>query len=272
LPDAVVHAHAGHAHAPAQVHAHHPAQQHHFESLAQQKEASTLGMWTFLLTEILFFGGLFMAYMLYRIWYHDAFVAASTSITLFWGALNTVVLIGSSLTMALAVRAAQTSQRKALIGWLIATMVLGAVFLGVKVIEYADKFEHHHVPGPDFVWDSHAAEGATGAGGVYEAGGAGAAAGQHGGGTTHAATAAQRDPALQQHTQIFFSLYFTMTGLHALHMIVGIGLMSVITLMAWQGRFDAAYYTPVEMSGLYWHFVDIVWIYLFPLLYLIDRS
>ena len=252
MPDALVHAHEGPAH--AQVHAHHPAQQHHFESLAQQKEASTLGMWTFLLTEILFFGGLFMAYMLYRIWYHDAFVAASTSITLFWGALNTVVLIGSSLTMALAVRAAQTSQQKALIGWLIATMFLGAVFLGVKVIEYADKFEHHHVPGPDFIWDSHA-EGAGGAAG-----------------TTHAATAAQRDPALQQHTQIFFSLYFTMTGLHALHMIVGIGLMSVITLMAWQGRFDAAYYTPVEMSGLYWHFVDIVWIYLFPLLYLIDRS
>jgi cytochrome c oxidase subunit III len=125
--------------------------------MPQQKEAAVLGMWTFLLTEILFFGGLFMAYMLYRIWYHDAFVAASSSITLFWGALNTVVLIGSSLTMALGVRAAQTNQRKATVGWLIATMILGAVFLGVKVIEYADKFEHHHVPGPHFVWDAHAA-------------------------------------------------------------------------------------------------------------------
>ncbi len=278
MSDAVVHAHGGRTHAHADVHAHHPAQQHHFESLQQQKEASVLGMWTFLLTEILFFGGLFMAYMLYRLWYHDAFVAASSSIVLFWGAFNTVVLIASSLTMALAVRAAQLSQRRRLLMWLGATMFLGAVFLGVKVIEYADKFEHHHVPGPDFVWDSHAAEGTAVAGGdegvegVHEAGGAGAAAGEHGGRTTHAATAAQRDPALQQHTQIFFSLYFTMTGLHALHMIVGIAVMSVIAFMAWQGRFDATYYTPVEMSGLYWHFVDIVWIYLFPLLYLIDRS
>jgi cytochrome c oxidase subunit 3 len=262
LSDAVIHADArGHAHADAHAE-HHPALQHHFESMPQQKEAAVLGMWTFLLTEILFFGGLFMAYMLYRIWYHDAFVAASSSITLFWGALNTVVLIGSSLTMALAVRSAQTNQRKATVAWLIATMVLGAVFLGVKVIEYADKFEHHHVPGPNFVWESHEAPAATGAG-EHAAPAAD---------TSHAATAATRDPALQYHTQIFFSLYFTMTGLHALHMIIGIGLMSVITWMAWKGRFDEHYYTPVEMSGLYWHFVDIVWIYLFPLLYLIDRS
>jgi cytochrome c oxidase subunit 3 len=268
LSDAVVAADArGHGHA-----AHHPALQHHFESMSQQKEAAVLGMWTFLITEILFFGGLFMAYMLYRIWYHDAFVAASSSITLFWGALNTVVLIGSSLTMALAVRAAQTSQRKATVVWLILTMILGAVFLGVKVIEYADKFEHHHVPGPDFVWESHPA-GAEG--GVVGAGGGPAGGAEHATAAappTHAAAAASRDPALQEHTQIFFSLYFTMTGLHALHMIIGIALMMVITWMAWQGKFSAQYYTPVEMSGLYWHFVDIVWIYLFPLLYLIDRS
>jgi cytochrome c oxidase subunit III len=269
LSDAVVHADAhGHAHA-----AHHPALQHHFDSMPQQKEAAVLGMWTFLLTEILFFGGLFMAYMLYRIWYHDAFVAASSSIALFWGALNTVVLIGSSLTMAMAVRSAQTSQRKATVVWLVLTMILGAVFLGVKVIEYADKFEHHHVPGPNFVWEEHPA-GAEG--GVVEGAAAQAAGGaEHGtvaAPATHAAAAASRDPALQQHTQIFFSLYFTMTGLHALHMIIGIALLAVITWMAWQGRFDAQYYTPVEMSGLYWHFVDIVWIYLFPLLYLIDRS
>ena len=220
--------------------------------MSQQKEAAVLGMWAFLLTEILFFGGLFMAYMLYRTWYHAAFVAASTSIVLFWGALNTVVLIGSSLTMALAVRAAQTNKRQATVNWLIATMVLGMVFLGVKVIEYADKFEHHHVPGPNFVW--------------AEPGHAPAADG----------TTAPVSPAdaanLQEHTQIFFSLYFTMTGLHALHMIVGVVLMGVITWMAWKGRFDERWYTPVEMSGLYWHFVDIVWIYLFPLLYLVDRS
>jgi cytochrome c oxidase subunit 3 len=246
LSDAVVHADPhGHGHA-----AHHPAQQHHFETMPQQKEAAVLGMWTFLLTEILFFGGLFMAYMLYRIWYHDAFVQASKTLDLRWGGLNTVVLIASSLTMAMAVRSAQVNHRKALVNWLIATMILGAVFLGVKVIEYSDKFEHHHVPGPHFVWaePGHAAA---------------AEEGVHG---------RPADPALQQHTQIYFSLYFTMTGLHALHMIIGIGLMCVITWMAWVGKFDSEYYTPVEMSGLYWHFVDIVWIYLFPLLYLIDRS
>jgi cytochrome c oxidase subunit III len=235
--------------------AHHPALQHQFETMGQQKEAAVLGMWAFLLTEILFFGGLFMAYMLYRTWYHEAFVAASTSITLFWGALNTVVLIGSSLTMALAVRAAQTNKRQATVGWLILTMVLGLVFLGVKVIEYADKFEHHHVPGPNYVWAEPGHEPVTA--GSAEPG-------------SHAASPDEAN--FQLHTQIFFSLYFTMTGLHALHMIIGVGLMIVITWMAWKGKFSSEYYTPVEMSGLYWHFVDIVWIYLFPLLYLIDRS
>lgn len=223
--------------------------------MAQQRESAVLGMWAFLLTEILFFGGLFMAYMLYRTWYHDAFVLASTSITIFWGLLNTVVLIGSSLTMALAVRAAQTNQRKASVNWLILTMVLGAVFLGVKVIEYADKFEHHHVPGPHYVFMEEGHEP------TFELG-------------PHGKEILERNApdAINRTTQIFFSLYFTMTGLHALHMIIGIGLMTVITWMSWKGKFSSEYYTPVEMSGLYWHFVDIVWIFLFPLLYLIDRS
>ncbi|MGH9175507.1 MAG: cytochrome c oxidase subunit 3 family protein, partial [Vicinamibacterales bacterium] len=208
MSDAVAHVGVhGHAHAADQ----HPALQHQFDSMSQQKEAAVLGMWAFLLTEILFFGGLFLAYMLYRIWYHDAFVAASTSIVLFWGALNTVVLIGSSLTMALAVRCAQTNNRRWTVNWLILTMVLGCVFLGVKVIEYADKFEHHHVPGPNFVWAEPGHEPASGA---------------EGGG--HAVSAAEA-AHLQNYTQIFFSLYFTMTGLHALHMIIGVGLMSVIT-------------------------------------------
>jgi cytochrome c oxidase subunit 3 len=220
------------AHAEAHGHAvHHPALQHHFETMQQQKEASTLGMWVFLLTEVLFFGGLFMAYLLYRTWYFEAFAEASRTISITPGAINTAVLIGSSLTMALGVRAAQTSQRSATVKWLLATIFLGCVFLGVKVYEYADKFEHHHVPGANFISESP--------------------------------WAAQE--------QIFFSLYFTMTGLHALHMIVGVGIMSVITWMAAKGRFDANYYTPVEMAGLYWHFVDLVWIYLFPLLYLVER-
>ena len=211
-------------------------------------------MWAFLLTEILFFGGLFLAYMVYRTWYHEAFVAASTSITLMWGLINTIVLIGSSLTMALGVRSAQLSHRRATVNWLLATMVLGTVFLGIKVIEYADKFEHHHVPGANFVWAEPGHEPAIGTDG------------------DHATPVPPAAANLQLHTQIFFSLYFTMTGLHALHMIIGVGLLSVITRMAWLGRFSSEYYTPVEMSGLYWHFVDIVWIFLFPLLYLVDRS
>jgi cytochrome c oxidase subunit III len=258
VSDAVVHADAhGHAHV-----AHHRALQHQFDTMGQQKEAAVIGMWVFLLTEILFFGGLFMAYMVYRIWYFDAFAEASRSLDLFWGGLNTGVLIGSSLTMAMAVRSAQTNQRRATVNWLILTMLLGCVFLAVKVIEYSDKFEHHHVPGPNFVWASeHLAPATNGQHGAAEAPAAAPA--------RHALTMSPED--LQRTTQIYFSLYFTMTGLHALHMIVGVGLMMVITWMAWKGKFDAEYYTPVEMSGLYWHFVDIVWIFLFPLLYLVER-
>jgi cytochrome c oxidase subunit 3 len=256
VSDAVAHA-DHHAAAPA----HHPAQQHHFDTMSQQKEAAVLGMWVFLLTEILFFGGLFVAYMIYRVWYFDAFAEASRSLSLFWGGLNTAVLIGSSLTMAMAVRGAQTNKRKATVTWLILTMILGTVFLGVKVIEYADKFEHHHVPGPNFVWASEHA--APAEGGAEHAAPATAV-------SEHRQLSLSPDQ-LQGTTQLYFSLYFTMTGLHALHMIIGIGLMSVITWMAWKGRFDAEYYTPVEMSGLYWHFVDIVWIFLFPLLYLVER-
>ena len=266
MSEAVAH---GHVHAEAHGQAvHHPRLQHHFETMAQQKEAATLGMWVFLLTEVLFFGGLFFAYFIYRIWYFDAFAEASRTLAIGWGALNTAVLILSSLTMALAVRAAQTNEQKAIVRWLILTMILGAVFLGVKVIEYADKFEHRHVPGPNFVWESeHAASGGT------------AAADEHGGAEAAAAVAAGTGhrPAghggldLQRLTQIYFSLYFTMTGLHALHMIVGIGIMLVITRMAAKGTFSESYYTPVEIAGLYWHFVDLVWIFLFPLLYLVER-
>jgi cytochrome c oxidase subunit 3 len=211
-------------------HAHHPKLQHHFDDMAQQTEASTLGMWVFLVTEIMFFGGLFLAYLVYRHAEPMGFQEASNHLNVIWGAVNTVVLIVSSLTMALAVRAAQTSAPpKVQVGWIVATMILGASFLGVKVIEYADKFEHHLVPGPNFVWE-----------GKYPAG-----------------------------AEMFYSLYFCMTGLHALHMIIGLGIMTVIAIMAWRGTFDEEYFTPVEVSGLYWHFVDIVWIFLFPLLYLI---
>jgi cytochrome c oxidase subunit 3 len=219
--------------APAAEHpATHPWLQHHFDTMEQQAEASTLGMWVFLVTEILFFGGLFMAYLVYRWQSPMGFQEASHHLAISWGTINTGLLIISSLTMALAVRAAQTSQSaKTQVGWLIATIVLGAGFLGIKVIEYTDKFTHHLVPGPNFRWE-----------GLYP------------------------KPAEQ-----FYSLYFAMTGLHALHMIIGIGIMAVITYLAWKNTFDEEYYTPVEVAGLYWHFVDIVWIFLFPLLYLIGR-
>ena len=255
MSDAV--AHADHH---AAAHAHHPAQQHHFDTMPQQKEAAVLGMWVFLLTEILFFGGLFVAYMVYRIWYFEAFAEASRRLSLFWGGLNTAVLIGSSLTMALAVRAAQTNNRKWTVNWLVLTMILGCVFLGVKVIEYRDKFANYEVPGATYNWQYHEQHQAAASAEAPAA----AEGGEH-------RQLHMTPDQLQRTTQIYFSLYFTMTGLHALHMIVGVGLMAVITFMAWKGKFDAEYYTPVEMSGLYWHFVDIVWIFLFPLLYLVER-
>jgi cytochrome c oxidase subunit III len=208
----------------------HPALRDHFDDMGQQAEASTLGMWVFLSTEVLFFGGLFMAYILYRWLYGASFSAASQELNVPLGAANTAVLIGSSLTMALAVRAAQTSQRKATVFFLAATLVLGSIFLGVKVVEYSDKFSHHLVPGAHFQF---------------------------------------HDAALKNGAEIYFSLYFAMTGLHATHMILGAGVLLPIMFAAWRGRYDANYNTPVELFGLYWHFVDIVWIFLFPLLYLI---
>jgi cytochrome c oxidase subunit 3 len=216
---------------PEMVHAHHPALAHHFDSLDQQKEASTLGMWVFLVTEVLFFGGLFVAYCVYRNWYPDAFAAASHELDVTLGTINTAVLITSSLTMALGVRAAQLGQRRLLMIFLVATMILGAAFLGIKGVEYYHKFAEHHVPGPAFQFEK-----------------------EH-----------------FRHAQIFFSLYFVMTGLHALHMIIGIGIMLVMLWWARRGTITAEYYAPIEISGLYWHFVDIVWIFLFPLLYLIGR-
>jgi cytochrome c oxidase subunit 3 len=211
--------------------AHHPALAHQFENLEQQTEAATLGMWVFLVTEVLFFGGLFLTYAVYRALYPAAFAAASHELDVLLGGINTAVLITSSLTMALAVRAAQLDQRRLLMMFLVLTMVLGTVFLGIKAFEYYHKFTEHHVPGAAFQFEQE-----------------------------HA-----------RHAQIFFSLYFIMTGLHAIHMIIGIGVLLVMLFWAWRGTITAEYAGPIEISGLYWHFVDIVWIFLFPLLYLIGR-
>jgi cytochrome c oxidase subunit 3 len=203
-----------------------------FDTEAQQKDASTLGMWIFLITEVMFFGGMFTAYTVYRRAYSDAFAVASSSLNVTIGAINTAVLLVSSFTMVMAVRAAQLGQRRTLILFLVATLIFGGIFLGVKAYEWNEKFEQHHVPGPSFHLD-----------GVPQ----------------------------QGHAQLFFSLYFAMTGLHALHMVVGVGLISWLIWLARKGRFTAGYNTPVDIAGLYWHFVDIIWIFLFPLLYLIDR-
>jgi cytochrome c oxidase subunit 3 len=218
----------GHVH----LHEHHPAHQHHFETMEQQAEAATLGMWLFLVTEVLFFGGLFVTYLIYRMWYPAAWSEGSLELDIVLGGTNTVVLITSSLTMAMAVRAAQTGHQKPLVVNLILTILLGLVFLVIKFFEYKHKFDVGHVPGPNFHFEG--------------------------------ANAAQ--------VELFISLYFAMTGLHALHMIIGFGIMSVILWMALKKRFSPAWYTPVELAGLYWHFVDIVWIFLFPLLYLVDRA
>ena len=212
-------------------HPHHPALAHQFDSLAQQSEAATLGMWVFLVTEVLFFGGLFCTYTIYRGWYPEAFAAASHELDVTLGAINTAVLITSSLTMALAVHAAQLGQRKLLMILLVLTMALGASFLGIKSVEYYQKFAEHHVPGPSF----------------------------------------QFEKEYVRHAQIFFSLYFMMTGLHGLHMLIGIGLMCWLIVLALRGRFTTENHDFVEGFGLYWHFVDIVWIFLFPLLYLLGR-
>jgi cytochrome c oxidase subunit III len=208
-----------------------PLVAHQFDDAAQQHESSMLGMWVFLATEIMFFGGLFLGYTVYRTAHPLAFEAASRHLDIVLGSLNTGVLLTSSLTMALAVRCAQAGQRRGAVGFLVATQLLGLAFLGIKGFEYYQKYVDHLVPGASFAFP-----------GPYA-----------------------RD------AQMFFYLYFAMTGLHAIHMIAGLGVVGVIAVKVWRGRYSPAYYSPVEITGLYWHFVDIVWIFLFPLLYLIGH-
>jgi cytochrome c oxidase subunit 3 len=206
-----------------------------FDTAEQQKDASTLGMWIFLITEIMFFGGMFLAYTIYRSTYSHVFAVASTSLNAPIGAVNTCILLLSSFTMVMAVRAGQLGNQKAIIWFLIITLIFGFAFLGVKAYEWNEKFEEHHIPG-------------------------------------QAAFHLEGLPQSEQgHAQLFFSLYFAMTGLHALHMVIGAGILIFLIMEARKGAYTANYYTPVDVAGLYWHFVDIIWIFLFPLLYLIDR-
>jgi cytochrome c oxidase subunit III len=203
-----------------------------FDDAEQQRKASDLGMWVFLATEILFFGGLFTAYIATRLHDPQAFAIASrlTNVTL--GSINTGVLLTSSLMMALAVRATKLGASRAAFAFLCATGVLGVAFLGIKFTEYVLDWHDHLVPVLDF---SHP--------------------GPHAGGVEN-----------------FFYLYFFMTGLHSIHMIVGIAVVTVLAVMTARRRFTPDYFTPVELGGLYWHLVDIVWIFLYPLLYLVSRT
>ena len=214
-------------------HPHHPFLQHHFEDLGQQHEASTLGMWMFLSTEIMFFGGVLCAYWIYRVMYPEAWAVAGEQQNTLAGGLNTIVLIISSLTMALAVRAAQLGSRRGTVAFLIATLFFGSVFLGVKTFEYHMHWTEGLFPGVRFTW--------------------------------------HEVPDLAPKVQLFMVFYWALTGMHALHMVIGVGLLLWMIWRAQRGHFSPEYYGPVEVMGLYWHFVDIVWIFLFPFLYLIPH-
>ncbi|HKC64488.1 MAG TPA: cytochrome c oxidase subunit 3 family protein [Pyrinomonadaceae bacterium] len=228
-------------------HATHTALAHHFDNMEQQREAGSIGMWVFLAQEIMFFGGLFLAYSIFRAKYPAAFAAASNHLDIRLGTINTIVLICSSLTMALAVYYAQTGKRRAQILFLSITLLFGLTFLGIKAVEYHQKYVDNLIPGnliPGHPFNP-----------------------------TEATLEELHLPpnASIANVEMFFWIYFAMTGLHALHMIIGVGIIAWLIFKARKGVFTPEYHSPVEISGLYWHFVDIVWIFLFPLLYLLGR-
>ncbi len=204
---------------------------HQFDDVDQQREAATLGMWVFLATEVMFFGGMLTLYTVYRYLYARGFAEGSRHLDLWLGSINTGVLITSSLTMALGVHGARVGHRRTLLVSLVLTMLLGATFLSIKSVEYVHKFEEGLVPGIYFTYAGPEAP----------------------------------------HVELFVWLYFVLTGVHAVHLMIGIGAVGVIAFMGSRGRFGPAYHTPVELVGLYWHFVDVVWIFLLPLLYLLHH-
>ena len=282
----------------------HPAHlQHHFISAEQQFESSKLGMWLFLVTEILLFGGMFVAYAIFRAWYPELYAEASLQLDTFMGALNTVVLLTSSLTVAWSIRAAQTDNRRLLVLMLWATVALAGVFMVVKYFEYTHKFDLGIFPGKYFEYDPGTI---TVAGEeipeLVPAGGDHGAAEDHGAADDHADEAIAgateegegrldlSEPVVAGHIEddhgddhhgregpifsnpragLFFSIYYVMTGIHGLHVLIGIIAISILAVQAQRGKYTSVYYTPVENVGLYWHVVDIIWIFLFPLMYLI---
>lgn len=223
------HGHGGDGHG-------HPTHlQHHFVSSEQQFDAAKLGMWLFLATEILLFSGMFVAYTVFRVWHPEVFQEAAHVLDTRMGLFNTLVLLASSFTVAMAINSIQRDDQKACVRYLLLTIAGALIFLVVKYFEYSSKIAHGVVPGTNFA--------------------------PHG---EHYAYLADVRYAKQ-----FFSIYYVATGIHAVHIIAGIGILTWLTIKAKAGRFSSAWYTPVELGGLYWHIVDIIWIFLFPLLYLI---
>ncbi|MEX0686646.1 MAG: cytochrome c oxidase subunit 3 family protein [Balneolales bacterium] len=203
---------------------------HHFVDSDQQFESSKLGMWIFLVTEILFFGGLFVAYIVYRALHPELFIMAAEQLDTTMGAINTAVLIASSLTIAMAIRAAQLNQKRNLIILLSSTIALAFTFMVIKYFEYTHKFDLGIYPGSYYTFE----------------------------GIDH------------ELASVFFSIYYMMTALHGIHVVIGIVFIGILVYKASKDKFSPEYYTPVEITALYWHLVDIIWIFLFPLLYLID--
>ncbi len=208
--------------------------QHHFDTPLQQFDAAKLGMWLFLAQELLFFGGLFVAYGVVRVKFPEAFVAGSHQLDWQMGGLNTLVLLFSSLTAALAVRSAQLGERKQVSTYIIITIACAAMFMVIKYFEYKAKFAHGFLPGVH--WNPHV---------LYNG------------------------LPFPEHTHVYFGLYFLLTGLHGLHVLIGIGVLGWVLMRNNRGDFNKEYWTPVDLVALYWHLVDLVWIFLFPLLYLI---
>ena len=247
----------------------HPPFAHHFDDWQQQFDARVLGMWVFLVTEVMFFGGLFTAYMIYRASAPETFAIASSHLNIWLGGTNTVVLLTSSFTMALAVYAAHHRQAKNLMLFLVVTIVLGLAFMGIKAYEYYDKYEQGLVPvrGLDFQPQALLEHGEETADREQVA-----VPGQGDQPAIAREAVEHSAPIDNGKAQIFYGLYFVMTGVHFVHMVIGIALLLLFLRPTARGRFTGGDFLPVELMGLYWHFVDIVWIFLFPLLYLIDRS
>ena len=206
--------------------------EHQFDDIHQQREAAYQGMWVFLATEVLFFGAVLFAYTVYRGMYYRAFLDGSHHLSVLLGGINTAVLLCSSLCMALGVHAAQRGNGRHLVLYLTLTTIIGVIFLGIKGVEYYDHYKEHLFPGLDFSYSGD-------------------------------------QPA---HVELFMIFYFVLTGMHAVHMLIGLGMLLVLIFMTLRGKFSAEYYGPVDIGGLYWHFVDIVWVFLFPLLYLVDKA